>query len=202
MTLKKFFLLVFFIAFVPAILLAGEEDEFKKRRKKKKKKAAFEQGQVSFSVGAGFPSQIRPDTDTLRYFGTLELKTQPVYFLRGEFGVTDNIGVGGFIGLGLCKATYTDNTDPENINGFKFTSFVIGARPAFHLPMKSEKLDVYVAGIIGFNAVSKKPIDIEHKKLVYGGHVGANFYFLDKIGAFAEVGYGMAIVNAGIVLKL
>lgn len=206
-SLRKIAALVLLFLLCPCLVFAGDDDQLKKRRKKKKK-TAFEQGQFDLQLGAGLPSLVSAETDTLKYFGDLKIKSQPVYQFRGSYGILSNVSVGWMMGLTFSQAEYTDNTDPDNINGFKFTAFVIGARAAYHHLVTSEKFDPYVAGFAGFNAMSTKPygednpIDIEHRKFLWSIHGGANFYFLDKLGAFAEVGYGVSYVNFGITLKL
>jgi len=174
---------------------------------KKKKKRAFLQGQSSTQAGVGYPSLIKPNTDTLMYFGTVEKKASPPFFVRYEFGVTDNLGVGGMIGMAFSEATYTDNTDPDNVNGFKYSHFISGLRAAWHFTIKSPKFDPYAVGFVGANLTKissfgpSNPLEVSKKVFLWSVHVGANYYFLDKIGAFAEVGYGISVANAGLVLK-
>lgn len=175
--------------------------------KKKKKKTAFTQGQVDLQAGAGFPSLIRPVTDTLLWFGAVTRKASPVFQARLEYAVTNNLGVGLLLGMATSKTTYTDNTDPDNINGFKYSSFIAGGRAAFHLPVKSARFDPYAVGFAGINLMKatpfgpNNPLETDKKVFLWSLHAGANVYFTDKIGAFLELGYGMSVVNAGVTFK-
>lgn len=37
--------------------------------------------------------------------------------------------------------------------------------------------------------------------VAYGLHVGGRYYFTDQIGAYAELGYGIALLNIGLTAK-
>ncbi len=194
--------LVFLVLFV-----FGAVAEASAHPPRKKKKTAFKQGQSTLQAGTGFPSLVKPNIDTLLYFGEVKRKLFPPIQLRYEYAVTGNIGIGGMIGYASADAEITDNTDPENINGFKYTYILAGARGAFHPSTKSPKFDPYVVGFAGLNLTTispygpSNPLEVTKKTFLWSLHAGANFYFVEKIGAFAEVGYGVAVVNAGVTFK-
>ena len=37
--------------------------------------------------------------------------------------------------------------------------------------------------------------------VIFGGQLGARYYFTESIGAFVELGYGLANFNAGLAYK-
>jgi hypothetical protein len=37
---------------------------------------------------------------------------------------------------------------------------------------------------------------------MYSAFVGGTFYMLDQVGVFAEVGYGVSLLNAGLAFRL
>lgn len=176
-------------------------------RKKKKKKTAFTQGQSTLQVGVGFPSLLKPEIDSFMYFGEVKRTAFPPIQLRYEYAVTGNVGIGGMLGYAASDVSITDNTDPDNINGFKYTFILLGARGAFHPSTKSPKFDPYVVGFAGLNITTTKPygpsnpLETQKKIFAWSIHAGANYFFLEKIGAFLEVGYGVSVVNAGLTFK-
>ncbi len=175
--------------------------------RKKKKKTAFTQGQSALQLGAGFPSLLKPAVDSFMYFGEVTRNGFPPIQLRYEYAVTGNIGVGAMFGYASSKVTITDNTDSENINGFKYTYILLGARAAFHLPNKSAKFDPYVVGFAGLNLTTaspfgpSNPLETQKKIFSWSAHAGANYYFVGPLGGFLEVGYGISYVNAGVTFK-
>jgi hypothetical protein len=141
------------------------------------------------------------------YFGEIKHKNFPPLQLRYEYAATGNIGIGAMFGFASSDVSITDNTDPENINGFKYKYILIGARATFHPTVKSPKFDPYVAGFAGLNITTvtpygpNNPLETQKKVFAWSVHAGANYYFIDKLGAFLEAGYGVSYVNAGVTFK-
>jgi len=114
-----------------------------------------------------------------------------------------SIGVGGVFGFAQAKYYHSANGW-----GWKSTNFIIGARGALHYALV-DKLDTYTSLMLGFNAVSWKwRGDYQGYGTTSGAsgitllwNVGARYYFTDKIAAFAELGYGFAILNLGVAMK-
>lgn len=138
---------------------------------------------------------------------------------KGEFGIAKYIGIGFSIGADFCL-------DPEN--GFygdflfyekHFYSFNIpvGAFGNFHflqlindLTKKdfAKNLDVYVGVDFGagpsflFPRQNFKSYGKDRGYLLYGGpHVGIRYFTKEKLGVYAEVGYGYSFLNGGIIFK-
>jgi len=119
-----------------------------------------------------------------------------------EHGFTDKISGGVYLG-------YAGKTDAVAYLGdVKYTYMLGAARASYHFNFNVDKLDPYVGVILGYNYAK---VDIENSNplwptptaggMVYGGHAGARYLFSPKIGVFAEVGYGIGNLNAGLAVK-
>ena len=213
MKLKSLLLLLLCAFFVAGDLGA---EELKKRRKKKKKKGkvvAFKAGQIGVGVGGGFAVKQNYSKTDYSIYGTNETKGGFPFSIRAEYGATDFLGIGLWIGMYKDKVTITDITAPNNIYGYdhKFTQICL--RPAFHVPLGMAKLDPYVAIPFGLNKVKATPFNNEggfnyvqeplKSGFAWAIHGGANLYFTDNIGAFVEGGYGQGLpmVSFGLAVK-
>jgi hypothetical protein len=144
-------------------------------------------GHAGIGIGGGF------------YTGTTTL---PPISVSYEKGITENISVGGIVGYSASK--YDDGFGDE----FKYTYLLIGARGNYHFGT-TDKFDPYVGVTLGYNIVTfSEPggysglYSASGSELLAGAQIGANYYFSDNAGAFAELGYGIGIINVGLTLKL
>lgn len=119
-----------------------------------------------------------------------------------EFGVTDQISVGGSV----------DYLSSSYSAGFKFTTIYIGARANYHfneiLNLESDKVDVYGGLTLGYRSFSWGDKDFAGlgnsygSGIYFGGLVGGKYYFSDKIGAFLELGaIGSTNARIGVAFK-
>ena len=114
------------------------------------------------------------------------------------FDEKSSIGVGGLLGFKSVKIA----------DWWKTTYIVIGARGAFHYALV-DKLDTYAGLHLGYDIVNSKWIgsgssyseSYGASGLSYGFFAGARYYFTDAIAVFAELGYGYAVLNAGVAFK-
>jgi hypothetical protein len=116
-----------------------------------------------------------------------------------------SLGIGGV--LGFAHAKYNSGRDNW---GWKCTNFIIGFRGSLHYAFV-DKLDTYTSLMLGFNAVTWKWTGDYYDGYGRGSaagssmhmlwNVGARYYFTDAFAAFAELGYGFAILNLGVALK-
>ena len=89
-----------------------------------------------------------------------------------------------------------------DIGAYKYTYIIAGARASYHFNFGVEKLDPYLGGMLGYNVSSvNNSAAPAAGGIAYSGHVGARYYFSSKIGAFAEAGYGVANLTAGLAFK-
>lgn len=211
MKLKAMLLLVLCAFFVAGDLNA---EELKKRRKKKKKRGkvvAFKAGQIGAGVGGGFLVKENYSKADYSIYGETESKGGFPFGFRFEYGATDFLGIGVYVGMYKDELTITDVTAPDNIYGYEHKYTQICLRPAFHVPLGMEKLDPYVGIPFGLNKVKATPTGTGYNYVqeplksgfCWAIHAGANLYFTDNIGAFVEGGYGsgLPMVNFGLAAK-
>jgi hypothetical protein len=176
----KKLLLVLLVAIFSLTQLVAQESTFKK-------------GDKVVNLGIGFGST---------YYSAFYTSRTPALSVSFETDVKDgildkgSIGVGGY--LGYSSASYSGY--------WKTTNIVIGARGAFHYPLVN-KLDTYTGLLLGYN--------IYHFKyesgflgsagtssgLLLAWFAGARYYFTDKFGVMAEIGYGISYFNIGVNFK-
>lgn len=96
------------------------------------------------------------------------------------------------------------NLNGGGIGGIDYSYLLIGGRENYHFST-SRKFDPYAGITLGYNYVSftnnsqNKTLNIAPVSyLLYGAQLGANYYFLGNFGAWAEIGYGIGIINFGL----
>lgn len=135
-------------------------------------------------------------------------KARPAISLSLDRGVWP-VGGPGVISLG----GYLGNTGYKYSSGgytAKWNYFIVGARGAYHYNGFSSvpKLDIYGGAMLGYNIVNYSSdgndVDISNS---YGsgiglsGFLGGRWFFTERIGAYAELGYGVSVLNAGLAIK-
>ena len=165
---------------------------------------AFEKGTVVLQPGIGY--------GLIGAEGEVEV---PPVSLNLEVGGSSEWSVGGYVGYASAKETYlsSNNTDgwwtlPDW--GFKATYLIFGGRLNYHMNTESEKVDTYAGVMLGYNAVSLSVWGggdpsrqlLGASGVLYGGQAGIRYYLSPALGVFAEAGYGVSYVTAGLSLKL
>lgn len=135
----------------------------------------------------------------------------PPLSLSYEHGLFKHISIGALVGY--AGATIETPT----IGGtwkYKYSYILVGARASYHFLVKVPKLDPYVGLIAGYNVGSVTtespagytgtftPPSVSAGGVLIGGHLGAHYMFANRIGAFAEVGYGVSFLTLGLTAKL
>jgi len=139
------------------------------------------------------------------YSGKGYVTTVPPLSGSFEYGVKDHLfddksslGVGGYLGYMADKITFAPYE-------WKFNHLTIGARGALHYQL-IDKLDTYAGLMLGYETISSTKYADQISPISSGFSwalfVGGRYYFSDKIGAFAELGYGIADLQLGIAIKL
>ena len=131
----------------------------------------------------------------------------PAISLSYEHCVKDNLfdensalGIGGM--LGFASAKYSA---PGDSWSWKSTNFILGGRGALHYQF-IDNLDTYTGLMLGYNIVSTKYTGEVSQDASGGGfawawYLGGRYYFSESTAAFAELGYGIAVLNLGVALK-
>ncbi|WP_270087843.1 hypothetical protein [Sphingobacterium sp. SYP-B4668] len=165
------------IGAVTLILLIGSTRSFAQ---------SFKRGDKLFNVGIGVG-------------GGLGIPAGVSY----EQAVSDRISVGGYLAYARKKESWNDYGE------WKYSYLLAAARASYHLKVDSERFDPYGGIMLGYNVASVKwggegsePISTSAGGLMWGVYVGSRYWASDKVGAFAEVGYGAAVLNLGVALRL
>ncbi|WP_420149517.1 hypothetical protein [Spirosoma sp.] len=118
-----------------------------------------------------------------------------------EVEAKNNFSVGGSIDYYHYNYGYYSG-------GYNF--IYAGARGSYHFPTNNSAFDPYIGATLGFRYAGYKD-SYGYSYYDYGGgynsglyvgiHLGARFMFSEKVGAFAEVGYGVSAVKLGLAAK-
>lgn len=158
---------------------------------------SFTQGDNLAGIGIGFGGNLYSG-----YYGS-GIKRIPAISLSYEHCIKDNLfdensslGLGGLLGYASASTDY-----------WKTSNIIIGARGTLHYAF-IDKLDTYTGLMLGYNIVNFKWKDNEwvlgnasSSGFTWSWYLGARYYFSDSVGAFAELGYGIAVLNLGVSLK-
>ena len=135
------------------------------------------------------------------------LTTQASLSVSLDYGVADNlingnngsISVGGFAGYTASSHTY---------GAYKstFSYIALGGRGAFHYQF-APKLDTYAGLMVSYDIASASSNNVDTSWVATSNFnwtlfLGGRYFFTEKIGAFAELGYGFYNLNLGVTFKL
>ncbi len=169
-------------------------------------------GQNAFSAGKSMV-QIGGGMGLMGIYGRSTLPPLTVMF---DYAASDEISIGFVGGYSSSENLWQDYTyyaisgEYAEI-GFKYSYTIIGARAAYHFA-KSEKLDAYIGGTLGYILVSASAVMPDNipeylipkasgSYALYGGFGGVRLFLSPSFGFYVEGGYGVSMVNGGIVLK-
>lgn len=119
-----------------------------------------------------------------------------------EYGFTDKIS--GGIYVGAVSRTYASD--------WKYKYIVGGARASYHfneaLNVSNPKVDLYGGLSLYYRGYTLKYESLGTKynssagTVGLGIHIGGRYMFAEKIGGFAEIGYGVSPLQLGVTVKL
>lgn len=123
--------------------------------------------------------------------------------------INEKFKLGGYIGYASDKITYNDNFYGDW--GWKNSFFILGLRGTYDVELfKDPKINTYVGGMIGYNVVRASYFGDDAfsnnaaasaSGISYSGFLGLRYMFNNNYGAFAELGYGIAYLTAGVTKK-
>lgn len=130
--------------------------------------------------------------------------TLPPIGLSFEYGFTEKVSGGAYVGYSSASADVGFGSTAK----WNYTYTIVGARGSYHF-LTSDKLDPYAGAMLGYNIASvtydgpgTAPTTLASASaVIIGAHLGARYYFTDNIGAFAELGYGIAYLQLGVAAK-
>jgi hypothetical protein len=184
--------------------------------------AVYQKGKVYVNAGVGFPNlffKVSELTGILSNLYTTQKKGFLTMHATGEYALQQNLGVGLLLGYAEGQYRYTSTTNSNNYYGFKGSFLNIGVLSNYHI-LSNKTIDVYTGAMLVYNSKKVSPIKngtistVENflfqqitqpdvPELLYQVSVGLRvFPFKTKtIGFFAEGGYGVTLVKAGIAIK-
>ncbi len=144
------------------------------------------------------------------FYGTSSL---PVISAGVDFGIHEFISVGGMIGYSTSRFEYPYLVvGQNNVYSYKYSYITIAGRGSYHAPLDVKKTDIYGGLDLGYTIVSAKVDGQTPTGLVIAGasgsyfffgiHVGARYYFSEKVAAYGELGYGFGILNIGVAFRI
>lgn len=150
-------------------------------------------GSVTFSAGIGVGNEYNSN-----YYNSA-VGTKAVIEAGLWNAGPGTITLGGEVGGSFSKG--------GRLNNYKAHTLVIAGRSAWHHGWNVKGLDTYagLAAGAGFNQYSYNDGEtIRQNEVipVFGGFVGASYFFTPVFGVNVEAGYDITQVQAGIVLKL
>jgi len=154
--------------------------------------AQIEEGDSMITIGAGLSPTF--------YSGGGFKSTLPPLEASYEYGVSEKITVGGFVGYAGAEFRTAGF-------GYDYTYILAGALGNYHF-VNSEKFNVYVGAKLGYLNVSAKEVGTafgvgaEASGILYGGQLGARYWVSESFAINAEAGYGVSAIKAGVTFKL
>ena len=162
-------------------------------------RGAFTKGSVDLNLGVGIGATF--------YDGSAKASLPPIG-VSLEFGITDKISIGGYIGhsSATSELSFPDFTGGTTNYEWKYSYTIIGIRGGYHFAVKNPKLDPYVGLLLGYNVASVDLGDFNGAEpsvggIAYSGYLGARYRFSEKMGVFAELGYGISYLQLGLNVK-
>lgn len=177
---------------------------------------SFQKGQVDVNLGVGIGNT----------FAHGAYSNFPPISASIDYGVSKNISVGGYLafaastwkyyywdycnnGSGVGNKYYVEDT-------YRWSYYIIGVRGAFHFAefIDNDKIDLYAGALLGDNIArstwttnSPCPDHVYYSTgsqggVIFAGFAGCRYRFTEKVGAFAELGYGISYLNLGVNFKL
>lgn len=125
------------------------------------------------------------------------------------------LGLGVYLGYQTFYSRYNDWYYNGNQYYYKhnWTHMFVAARGAYHADaLTTDKGELYFGAVLGlrFQKYSYESNNLDNREFelrersVYPGYslfVGGRYYLTDNIGLFAELGYGISYLTAGVSLK-
>ena len=146
----------------------------------------FHKGTTAINAGIGLGS----------YYNSLSI---PPLSVSLDYGNNGSISVGGF--AGYAASSFSGWTADKVTVSYA----VLGGRGAFHYQF-APKLDTYAGLMVSYDIVSSNydafSNYIKSSHIDWSLFLGARYFFTEKIGAFAELGYGFYNLNLGVTFKL
>lgn len=158
---------------------------------------AFDKGSKTLGLGVGLGAS----------YGTFLYRTVslPLIFATYDQGIIGNvgpgtIGIGGIVGFKSSSYKYG-----SGLGRYGYSNFFLGARGTYHLTIlkdKNNKFDPYAGVTVGLRVWNWNDSYWNSKDggvaPMGGAFIGAKYNFKPGFGVFAEAGYDISFLRAGI----
>jgi len=180
---------------------------------------AVEEGNILIDVYYGFPNLYGATFKSL-YANSgsetnVDISSLGPLGLRGEYLISDKIGLGLDLGFNNTKLTYTQHDDFDNKDyDYDYKTQKIGAMVTFnyHFLESNDNLDAYFMVGAGygnrsftFSSTDPNYSEASVKSIIPVASrigVGMRYFFTDNIGLNLAIGFGQGgLVNGGLSLK-
>jgi hypothetical protein len=172
----------------------------------------FQHGKFNFSAGIGLVPTFVSDATNVN---------MPPVSLRIGYQVARNFNISAFGGYSSYELASPYLISDGKLATLSNQQFLAGLRGEVRRDF-SEKFDVYGGGMLGYSHASTREFNPQtgekivrpaktptpydpngpENGLLYAGFIGSTFYLKQGIGFFAEIGYGVSLVNTGITVRL
>ncbi len=154
----------------------------------------FAKGDIDINAGIGLLKTYYSSTSTV----------MPPLSVSAEYGITDKISVGGFLGFSTAREEWFGGQ-------VDYTFLILGARGSYHFKIW-DKMDTYGGLMLGYNVVSGNytdnlegayyDFDVAASGMALSGYLGGRYNIKDNLSVYGEIGYGISVLNLGVSLKL
>ena len=168
--------------------------------------ATFAKGDVEFATGIGVFSTFAKDGATT---------VVPPVSARLGLRVSQKFSLAAYAAYSVAELK--NDVQPDgSIRNLENEFMQLGLRAAVH-GSPGEKIDFYGGAMLGYNmpniteTVNGEPKSAgdetpsfrrpAENNFTYSAFVGASYYPFEKVGLFAEVGYGVSILSSGLTVK-
>ncbi len=219
-TAKKYLLLAALMLFASLTNAQGKND--KKKNSGDANGKCFDESTHILNLGVGFGG--------VNYYSGYRgygyrYKVSPAFSLSYEQAYPKKLGpgylgLGAYLGFQRSSSTYNYFYNDHGYKGdyyykHSWSNYMVAARGAYHFDfLNSEKAELYAGLLVGlriqtYHYESDNP-DPKYYNYRYTGSnvfptyslfVGGRWYFVPKVALFAEVGYGISYLTAGLSFK-
>ena len=172
---------------------------------------AFEEGNLVFSAGYGFPNLGKAFFNLYKEEVGFEVNGIGPLHGKVEYAIADNIGVGLSINYVAYDVTWHDETD-NYIYSWDVNGFSVLARFNFHFG-DSDKVDPYVGVGAGYRLTKYEfftddPFWVEDNFNTFSlptgfeATLGLRYYIVPMVGIYGEIGLAKSLIQGGIAVKI
>ena len=165
----------------------------------------FKKGDIEFATGIGLLPTFAKDNATT---------VVPPVSARLNIRLASNFSLGAYAAFSSSEA-HQVGLPGGAIRDVSNEFYLFGLRGAVHAN-RMDNWDIYGGAMLGYNVpkvddnITKEKSDVDGptysrpagNEFTYSAFVGASYYPIKNIGLFAEVGYGISILNMGVSVKL